>query len=77
MASEKIDALELDIISKGSTENIDKLIEALGKLSTALGKVQSKKVSVDIQQTGDATVQPVADARHEQCPKRRHEPPLR
>lgn len=55
MASEKIDALELDIISKGSTENIDKLIEALGKLSTALGKVQSKKVSVDITKTGDAS----------------------
>ena len=55
MASEKIDALELDITSKSSTENIDKLIEALGKLSTALGKVQSKKVSVDIQQTGAAS----------------------
>ena len=27
MASEKIDALELDITSKSSTENIDKLIE--------------------------------------------------
>lgn len=55
MASEKIDALELDIISKGSTENIDKLIEALGKLSTALDKVQSKKVSVSITQTGTAS----------------------
>ncbi len=62
MASEKIDALELDIISKGSTENIDKLIEALGKLSTALGKVQSKKVSVDITKTGEASEKASASA---------------
>lgn len=57
MASEKIDALELDIISKGSTENIDKLIEALGKLSTALDKLKSKNVSVNVQQTGEASAQ--------------------
>ena len=54
MAAEKIEALELDISSKASTENIDKLIEALGRLSTALGKIQSKSVTVDVKQTGDA-----------------------
>lgn len=57
MASEKIDALELDITSKGSTENIDKLIEALGKLGTALDKLKSKNVSVNVQQTGEASAQ--------------------
>ena len=55
MASEKIDALELDITSKTSTENVDKLIDSLSRLSTELGKVKSKKVSVDIKQTGDAS----------------------
>ena len=55
MASEKIDALELDITSKTSTENVDKLIDSLSRLSTELGKIKSKKVSVDIKQTGDAS----------------------
>ena len=55
MAAEKIDAIELNITSKTSTENLDKLIESLGKLSSALDKVKSKKVSVDIKQTGDAS----------------------
>lgn len=55
MAAEKIDAIELNITSKTSTENLDKLIESLGKLSSALDKVKSKKVSVDIKQTGNAS----------------------
>ena len=55
MAAEKIDAIELNISSKTSTENIDKLIEALGRLSTALGKIQSKNVSVNVKETGTAS----------------------
>lgn len=55
MAAEKIDAIELNITSKTSTENLDKLIESLGKLSSALDKVKSKNVSVNIKQTGDAS----------------------
>lgn len=54
MASEKIDALELDITSKTSTENIDKLIDALSRLGNELNKLKSKTVKVDIQQTGEA-----------------------
>ena len=62
MASEKIDALELDITSKTSTENIEKLITSLGKLSQALNNLKSKKVSVDIQQTGTASASAAANA---------------
>ena len=55
MASEKIDALELDINAKLTTENLDKLITALGKLSKALDNVNAKKVNDDIKATGDAS----------------------
>lgn len=48
MAAEKIDALELDIISNCSTDKIDKLISALGRLSTALSKVKSKSITVSM-----------------------------
>lgn len=62
MASEKIDALELDITSKSSTGNIDKLITSLGKLSQALNNLKSKKVSVDIQQTGTSAASAAENA---------------
>ena len=62
MAAEKIDALELDITSKATTENVDKLIEALGRLSTALNKIKSKSVSVDVKNTGDASKSAAVDA---------------
>lgn len=55
MASEKIDALELDINAKLTTENLDKLITALGRLSKALDSVNAKKVKEDIKETGDAS----------------------
>ena len=44
MASEKIDALELDINAKLTTENLDKLITALGRLSKALDNVNANSV---------------------------------
>ena len=62
MAAEKIDALELDITSKATTENIDKLIDALGRLSTALNKVKSKSVSVNVKATGDASAEAAVKA---------------
>ena len=62
MAAEKIDALELDITSKATTENVDKLIESLGRLSTALNKIKSKSVSVDVKNTGDASKSAAVDA---------------
>ena len=55
MAAEKIDALQLDITSSATTENVDKLIEALGRLGTALDKLKSKSISVSIDKTGDAS----------------------
>ena len=55
MAAEKIDALQLDITSSATTDNVDKLIEALGRLGTALDKLKSKNVSVNVQQTGEAS----------------------
>lgn len=55
MAAEKIDALQLDITSSASTANVDKLIDALGRLGTALDKLKSKSVSVNIRQTGEAS----------------------
>lgn len=55
MASEKIDALELDINAKLTTENLDKLIDALGRLSKALDKVNAKKVKDDVKDVGDAS----------------------
>lgn len=54
MASEKIDALELDINAKLTTENLDKLITALGRLSKALDKVNAKRVKDEIEDTGDS-----------------------
>lgn len=62
MASEKIDALELDINAKLTTENLDKLITALGKLSKALDNVNAKKVKDDIKGTGDASKEAAAKA---------------
>lgn len=62
MASEKIDALELDINAKLTTENLDKLITALGKLSKALDNVNAKKVKDDIKETGDNAKEAAAKA---------------
>lgn len=62
MASEKIDALELDINAKLTTENLDKLITALGRLSKALDNVNAKKVKEDIKETGDASKEAAAKA---------------
>lgn len=62
MASEKIDALELDINAKLTTENLDKLITSLGKLSKALDNVNAKKVNDDIKGTGDASKEAAAKA---------------
>lgn len=62
MASEKIDALELDINAKLTTENLDKLITALGRLSKALDNVNAKKVKDDIKDTGDASKEAAAKA---------------
>ena len=55
MASEKIDALELDINAKLTTENLDKLITALGRLSKALDNVNAKRVKEEVKDTGDAS----------------------
>ena len=54
MASEKIDALQLDIDAKLNTENLDKLISKLGELGKALDSLKGKSVSVNIKETGDA-----------------------
>ena len=62
MGSEKIDALELDINAKLTTENLDKLITALGKLSKALDNVNAKKVKDEIKDTGDASKEAAAKA---------------
>lgn len=62
MASEKIDALELDINAKLTTENLDKLITALGRLSKALDNVNAKKVKDEIKDTGDASKEAAAKA---------------
>lgn len=55
MAAEKIDALQLDVTSSVSTDKVDKLIDSLGRLGTALDKLKSKSVSVNIRQTGEAS----------------------
>lgn len=55
MAAEKIDALQLDVTSSVSTDKVDKLIDSLGRLGTALDKLKSKSVSVNIKQTGEAS----------------------
>lgn len=54
MASDKIDALQLDIDAKLNTENLDKLISKLGELGKALDSLKGKSVSVNIKETGDA-----------------------
>ena len=55
MASEKIDALELDITSKLDTKNLDEVIGKLGELSNALGKLKSKTITVGIKEVGTAS----------------------
>ncbi len=55
MASEKIDALELDITSKLDTKNLDEVIGKLGELSNALGKLKSKTVTVGIKEVGTSS----------------------
>ena len=55
MASEKIDALELDITSKLDTKNLDAVIGKLGELSNALGKLKSKTVTVGIKEVGTSS----------------------
>ena len=55
MASEKIDALELDINAKLDTANLDKLIDKLGELEKALNRLKSKTVTVNIKETGEAS----------------------
>ena len=53
MAAEKIDALELEITSKLTTENLDKLIESLKKLGKEVDNVSKKKPSGAIKAVGD------------------------
>ena len=53
MAAEKIDALELNIESKLSVENLDKLIESLRKLGKEVDKVKDKKPKEAVKGVGD------------------------
>ena len=53
MAAEKIDALELNIESKLSVENLDKLIESLRKLGKEVDKVKQTKPKAAIKEVGD------------------------
>ena len=55
MAAENIDALNLNITSSSTTESVDKLIDSLTRLGTALDKLKSKSVSVNIRNTGAAS----------------------
>lgn len=48
MASEKIDALSLDISASLNTDNLDKVINKLGELDKALNKLKSKTLTVNI-----------------------------
>ncbi|MBR6984162.1 MAG: hypothetical protein IKH75_11685 [Ruminococcus sp.] len=57
MAAEKIDALELDIQSQLSTENLDKLIESLKKLGKEVDNVSKKKPSGAIKAVGDESIE--------------------
>lgn len=57
MAAEKIDALELDIQSQLSTENLDKLIESLKKLGKEVDNVSKKKPSGAIKAVGDESLE--------------------
>ena len=54
MAAEKIDALQLDVTANASSESLERLIEALNRLSAALNKVDTKQVSDGLNETGDA-----------------------
>lgn len=53
MAAEKIDALELGVNAKLSTENLDKLIDSLKKLSKELDKIGDKKPGQNLKDTGN------------------------
>ena len=53
MAAEKIDALELNIESKLSVENLDKLIESLRKLGKEVDKVKQTKPKEAVKAVGD------------------------
>lgn len=55
MASEKIDALSLDITSNLNTANLDKLISKLNELGKALDGLKGKSVAVNIKETGEAS----------------------
>lgn len=57
MATEKIDALELNIQSKLSVENLDKLIASLNKLGKACKNTNGKKAADDIKGIGDSSKQ--------------------
>lgn len=53
MAAEKIDALELNIESKLSVENLDKLVDSLRKLGKEVDKVKDRKPKQAIKDVGD------------------------
>lgn len=53
MAAEKIDALELNIESKLSVENLDKLIESLRKLGKEVDNVKNKKPKEAVKAVGN------------------------
>lgn len=53
MAAEKIDALELDINAKLSTENLDKLIDSLKKLGKEMDNVGKKNPAKNVKDVGD------------------------
>lgn len=55
MASEKIDALELDIVAKANVDSLDKLIDKLGQLSKEIDKVNGKKLSVELKESAGAS----------------------
>ena len=57
MAAEKIDALELEITSKLSTENLDKLIESLKKLGKEVDNVKNKKPKDAVKGVGDGATE--------------------
>ena len=54
MASEKIDALELEISAKLTTNNLDKLIDSLNKLGKTIEAVNAQKLYLGIKETGDS-----------------------
>ena len=54
MATERIDAIQLDITSKTTGDNVDKLIDSLTRLGSALDKLKSKSISVNVNNTNAA-----------------------